>query len=294
MSLIQEALKRQQMEQEKAKGGKADAPQGSPVPPMPPAPPPPQPPAPALRPSLSAVKEETPPQAQPKPVDIPSAPPPPPPAPRAEPPAAAETKPAETKPAADKKAPKIVLVILLVVVLIGVAGWLIWYGISMLGKSDKKEPIPPPPPPVPVKVVTPDVPTSPPPAIVTNDIPQPPVAITPIAPPDVPVNTIPENTGTVAAVTPPPPPPPPPPPVVTQETVGVQKPPVKWPLIGLKGIVGSGRNGSAIIVPQSGKSSIVSVGEAVDGVTLVRIDKGSIVLEYEGERKTLRTGDKTE
>ena len=65
----------------------------------------------------------------------------------------------------------------------------------------------------------------------------------------------------------------------------VPKAPVKWPALKLKGIVGRGNAGSIIL-----NSSIVGVGEDLDGVKIRAITSKGAWLEYRGEKKFLKVG----
>jgi hypothetical protein len=255
MSLIQEALKRQQMDQEKAAGA---------APPIPP------PTVPETR-IQSAL-------AQPQPLGT-----------------SKQAPESDGEPAGDKKTSKVVLAVLLVLLIIGIAGWLISCGIYTVGKLSRKATNPPPPP---VQVVAP---TAAPPAVVTNVIVPPPVPVTPPAPPPEATTDTSTATATVAVTVQPPPPvpPPTPPPVPPQVSTTTQAnatapKAVLWPVVGLRGIVGRGRNGSANLTTSTGKAATISVGETIEGIKLADIDRTWIVLQYEGERRTLRVGEKTE
>jgi hypothetical protein len=276
MSLIQEALKRQQLEQEKA---------GSAAPPT------------SAAPEQNAKGTPPPPDS-----DAPQSPPTTPPD---------QPPEGEGESADDRKIPKMVLAVVLVLVLVGVAGWLIYYGISILGKSGEKAPKTPPGQVAPTSaaptVITRVVATN---AVisntvisnavisnvvVTNTVVTPPLAGTSVTQSVQATTNIPPATGTVAVASPPPPVQPPAPPVATITQTNIATPKVVvWPVISLRGIVGNKKNGSAILAGSTGKGTIVVVGEAIEGVRLVEIEKASIVLEYEGERRTLRVGEKTQ
>lgn len=60
---------------------------------------------------------------------------------------------------------------------------------------------------------------------------------------------------------------------------------VEWPLVSLEGMVGKGATGAAII-----NDTIVGVGESVDGVKLISIDRKGVYLEYGGEQRFLKVG----
>jgi hypothetical protein len=65
--------------------------------------------------------------------------------------------------------------------------------------------------------------------------------------------------------------------------------PVAWPSLALSGMVGKGINGSAII-----NGAVVSVGEVVDGARVTFIGIQNVELEYKGETRTLRVGQMLE
>ena len=56
----------------------------------------------------------------------------------------------------------------------------------------------------------------------------------------------------------------------------------------LKGIVGKGKSGTAVI-----DDSVIGVDETVKGVRLVSIEEQGVELEYRGERRFLRVGKST-
>lgn len=62
-------------------------------------------------------------------------------------------------------------------------------------------------------------------------------------------------------------------------------PAVDWPLLRLTGVVGKGKNGSAVI-----NGEIVSVGEAIEGAVLLSIDRLGASLEYRGDRRLMKVG----
>lgn len=67
-----------------------------------------------------------------------------------------------------------------------------------------------------------------------------------------------------------------------------REPQVEWPSLTLSGAVGIGSNGSAIF-----DSEIVSVGETIEGVKVISIGKQGVKLEYEGETQLLKVGNST-
>ena len=66
------------------------------------------------------------------------------------------------------------------------------------------------------------------------------------------------------------------------------KPPVEWPPLKLTAILGKGMKGAARINGQ-----VVLVGETVEGVTLVQVNEQNVLLEFEGEKVSLRIGAST-
>lgn len=60
---------------------------------------------------------------------------------------------------------------------------------------------------------------------------------------------------------------------------------VLWPPLTLRGIVGRGLNGAAII-----NNQVVGVNEVIEGVRVVSIEAQGVELEYQGEKKTLKVG----
>jgi hypothetical protein len=72
-------------------------------------------------------------------------------------------------------------------------------------------------------------------------------------------------------------------------TPGATEPAIEWPLLSLSGIVGRGENGAAII---SGR--VLGVGETIDGVELIRIERQGVTLKYEGRTRFLKVGRQTD
>jgi hypothetical protein len=64
---------------------------------------------------------------------------------------------------------------------------------------------------------------------------------------------------------------------------------VKWPDLSLTGVVGKGVSGSAMLNGQ-----LLSVGESTDGVTLIGIGSHGVELSCKGDRKTLKVGGSIE
>jgi len=63
------------------------------------------------------------------------------------------------------------------------------------------------------------------------------------------------------------------------------KPPVIWPEAKLKGIVGSGRGGAIML-----NDMIIGVGEKEKGITVIKIESNGAWLEYKKERRFLKVG----
>jgi hypothetical protein len=72
------------------------------------------------------------------------------------------------------------------------------------------------------------------------------------------------------------------------QTAPQPKLPVEWPLLALKGVIGRGAGGSAIINDQ-----VVAVNEAVDGVVVMAVKNQGVELEYKGEKRFLKVGTAT-
>lgn len=64
---------------------------------------------------------------------------------------------------------------------------------------------------------------------------------------------------------------------------------VRWPPLELSGIVGKGANGSAII-----NGMVLSVNESIENVTIVAIENQGVRLEYKGHTQYLRVGQSTQ
>ncbi|MDD4870552.1 MAG: hypothetical protein PHR77_08325 [Kiritimatiellae bacterium] len=264
MSLIQDALKRQQQETGQA------APEETKPPVQQPANTP-----------LSLRKSP----AQ----NVPPATPPPIPAEAAQNPPEAEAESPQQE-STDSSKKRLKLIIAAVVLIIVLAGGGTWAFLQFMSPKPAT-----PSPPVEVKQQPSDkVPAAASvtvPAVVptaTNEVPKQPLTATPDALP-------PQQTQTVATTTSPTPQqaeaakmpePPTEPPVVTAPPA--EEPPVSWPSLVLTGVVGKGANGSAIINKQ-----IVAVGETIDGVKIVAIKDKSVELEFKGKTQILKVGGTT-
>ncbi|MBN2301511.1 MAG: hypothetical protein JXN60_03240 [Lentisphaerae bacterium] len=64
---------------------------------------------------------------------------------------------------------------------------------------------------------------------------------------------------------------------------------VVWPMLTLSGVVGKGSNGSVIL-----NNEIVGVGEYIDGVKVVSLGYREVTLEYEGQQQTIKQGNSTQ
>jgi len=287
MSLIQEALRRQNEEsdgqppeKQRPKLREADE-TSSPasVPPLAED----QPPAQALKPPpVPAAKEKKP---------APALAPPPLPKAAAGKPAAEEKKLSveEGKPAIPLAAPQktrawptLLGALLIVLLLIAGGIWVATYAFQQMSGPEEPPDAPPVPVDMPGDAPPPDVPPEPPSDVPTE--PPPDVGPEPTPPSPEPAPATPEPASPAApappAVTPSPfkpavlPPPEPP------------QPPVDWPSLTLDGVLGKGRNGAAII-----NREVIGVGETVKGATLVSIGKQGVNLEYEGETQFLKVGN---
>ncbi|OGV64257.1 MAG: hypothetical protein A2498_05340 [Lentisphaerae bacterium RIFOXYC12_FULL_60_16] len=257
MSLIQEALKRQQQEAE----GKRQTPVQAVPPVQEPAMPPPAP-APKMAPPPPPVAPATPPAPAPEPPVKrslkPQAPPPPPPP---LPETVAAAAPATDSMAPHKALPQLAIMIGLIVILAGIAGAGIWFLVKQF--------------------TSPGVPT-------TTETP--PVESTPVVAAPDPVTT-PDPVAVTAPTTTIPPTPLVTPPVIPVTPVAVQAPRVVtvWPSISLSGIAGGGKTGSAIL-----NGDIIGVGETISGVRLLEIRNRGVELEYKGERRFILVGGSTQ
>lgn len=67
------------------------------------------------------------------------------------------------------------------------------------------------------------------------------------------------------------------------------KPPADWPSLLLTGILGKGDSGSAFL-----NNEVVSIDETIDGVRVLSIGQRGVELEYEGEIQFLKVGGSTQ
>jgi hypothetical protein len=295
MSLIQEALKRQQEETE---GQTPQQPPSAPAPEAP-APPPPAPISPVV-----PIAEDAPappvPALEKKPIPPPAPVAAPVPAPEAARPTEAADAPdeedtstarktSETKERPPKVLPTLVGVFLLIALLLVAIGWAVIYGLQFIGiqmpwqpaattetttvvddATQPQETVAPE-----VTPATPEPPTEPTPA--SQEPPpatqEPPVETTATTTPAEPVEG---TTPAPAAVSDAPPP---------AEPVAPRPPRVKWPSAKLSGIVGGGRSGAVMI---NGK--IAGINETVDGIRIASIEATGAWLEFGGEKRFLKVG----
>ncbi|MBT3194362.1 MAG: hypothetical protein HN341_17590 [Verrucomicrobia bacterium] len=276
MSLIQEALKRQQQETEGILPAEptTEAPAVAPPPPTPPTEetPPPPPPPPPPEPPVSPVD----------PVDLPEKTP--------EPIPETVTVESESKPT--RVLPALLGVILLLALLLFVVGWAIYYGLQYIGEPVEETPetgLIAPTVSTPVTEPQPAPPTPPPAAepaplgeaVVVETSPVESTAKdadTDLAAEAAnsqgsPETEIPEEAPAATS------------PAKTQPPITQPLPNIQWPPVKLSGIVGSGRSGAVMI---NGK--VIGINESVDGIEIVSIDAKGALLEYKGDRRFLKEG----
>ncbi len=66
-----------------------------------------------------------------------------------------------------------------------------------------------------------------------------------------------------------------------------KQPGIQWPAAQLSGIVGNGRSGAAMI---NGK--VVGMGESIEGMTITTIEPAGVWLQYQGDKRFLKVGKK--
>jgi cytoskeletal protein RodZ len=283
MSLIQEALRRQQEE-----AGEALPPMQEPTTPEPPPPAPPLPP-PAPKPTPTPLPPPAPPPEPPSTPPSLRAQAPPAPAIQATPPSKTPPLPAPPPPEeadadgvpAPVKAkgtlPTLLGILLVILLLVGGAVWMIMFAVQQWKQPDDHPP--PPESAAHVETATPASPTSEGPAASTV---APPL---PIAKPPHPV-AIAKPVAKPAA-------PPAPPPVApvkaepTQPAVTAVEP-VEWPTVKLQGVIGRGKNGSAIL-----NNKVLAVNETIEGIRVIAVGKQGVELEYQAERRFIKVGIST-
>jgi hypothetical protein len=291
MSLIQEALKRQQQETE---GTLPDAEAPAPTPPaLTPAPPEapaaPEAPAPAPKPPPAPAPESAP----APPFRTPEATPPKPEASVAEPteesPEPETTTTVESEPKPTRMLPTLIGIITLMVLLLGAIGWAIVYGLQFVGIRMPWQPEPPPtvaeapatraaPPPAP----PPAPPSNPAASASAAAAPDSQPAVTDAspaaAPPSQPTETTPAAAPVTATSDQPAP-------AAATPPAATPQPALIWPTLKLTGIVGGGSHGAVML---NGK--VVGVNETIESVRVADIEKHGVWLEYQGNRRFLKVG----
>jgi hypothetical protein len=101
-----------------------------------------------------------------------------------------------------------------------------------------------------------------------------PVVTTPTEPPQ---NTEPAQTTEVATTE------------TNPSAPDVKPPPMPWPVLTVTGVIGRGQKGAAKI-----NNVIVDVGQSIDGVKVVSLGSRSVELEYLGQRRDVRVGSSTQ
>ncbi len=285
MSLIQDALKRQQEEMNKKTDAPATPatphvkiplrmmgqPTGAPRPPETPArPASPVPPLPLPPPIKTEPRIET---TEPKPEIQPGV-------------------PDRNEPESEKRSPALLIIALMAVILLLAAGGLYWAWPLLLPK------LPKPPPPAPVAAAIPPPSPIPPPAVTPPAV-TPPVAVLNTVTAAAPAKVLTVDTNEVSTLQPeavPGPteqlalpvvrdePPPslfvPPPPKAEAAA------PVLWPAIKLTGMVKLGGTAAALI-----NGRVVAPGESIEDVTLISVKKEGALLRYKTEERLLRVGE---
>ena len=240
-------------------------------------------------------------EAQQGPTTIPAPPPPPPPDVDEDKQDLVKEEPAQPKERAKSKPWAVLLGALAVILLlVGGAAWMLITAVKTMTDdvadtvvSTLKEAETP-------TVVEQDVPADPGEEAVaavepaTTEGIEPPAQPAPVAAPEPaaeepPVVSVPEPTEIAA------PGPAPPQPVPAPEVAGAEPEAetpdaeVQWPVLKVKGIVGKGQRGAAVI---NGK--VVAVGELIEGVKVVSVNSRGARLEYKGSSRHVRVGSSTE
>ena len=101
-----------------------------------------------------------------------------------------------------------------------------------------------------------------------------------------------QSTQSVITVTTPPSPTNQPPPLIVPVATTEKTPlPAIWPRLLISGVIGGGKTGhSAVII----NGRLLSLGESIDSVKVMAIDKQRVKLVYEGEERVLSAGSTTE
>ena len=258
MSLIQEALRRQQEDMDDNSGATPP-----PAEPLVPAPSPQEAPTIAKKAPIDIAPPDldtsAPPPVQ-EPPAIEAEEPPPPPPEAMEDAASDNTTPAV--PAKDKPGMKVALLVGGVIICLALGIWAItfavktWMAPSPVVAEEPADPVQPEPAPTDVVEV---------PAVVAGD-----------PAPVVEVPTIPDTPDPVVVEVPEPP------------TV-IEKEPIIWPLLILNGLVGKGAQGAIMV-----NNEIIGVDETIEEVRVVSISKQGATLEYQGEKKFVKVGGSTD
>ena len=285
MSLIQEALKRQQAETEGTQPPETTTaipvstePIEAPELPSIKATPPAATPA-ATPPPVASIPAETP---VPPPISEPTRETPPPTVDKVEAPVTVES---DSK--SSNGIPGVIGVILLIILLVGAVMWAIMYGLNAASMKSESTTIATVESPVTGEALTVtdpiDVqPKAETPTVVENAV-EPTITEHDPSPdePEVSAATEPAQAESVPTVTEVPEAlPPTTPTVVTPPT-----PKAQWPALKLSGIVGGGHGGAAII-----NRKILGVNETVEGVRVLRIEQKGTLLEYKNEKRFLKVG----
>ncbi|MBT7700716.1 MAG: hypothetical protein HN700_10515, partial [Verrucomicrobia bacterium] len=72
------------------------------------------------------------------------------------------------------------------------------------------------------------------------------------------------------------------------QPVAVAVEPVEWPTVTLQGVIGRGKNGSAIL-----NNKVLAVDETIEGVRVISVGKQGVELEFKGRRRFIKVGIST-
>ena len=170
--------------------------------------------------------------------------------------------------------PTLLGILLVILLLVGGAVWMIMFAVQQWKQSDDQ----PPPPEVAAHVET---------ATPASTTPEEPAAST-VAPP-LPIAKPPHPVAIAKPVAKPPAPPPVAPVKAepTQPAVTAVEP-VEWPTVTLQGVIGRGKNGSAIL-----NNKVLAVNETIEGIRVISVGKQGVELEYQGKRRFIKVGMST-
>jgi hypothetical protein len=282
MSLIQEALKRQQAETEGTLPPETSTPTPAVITPA-------EIPNYPITPTVEEIAPPPPSESEPLPVSKPETPVQTQPAKHSKPPdaPASESKVAatvESEPKPKSALPSILGVILLVLLLIGAIMWAIMYGLNMVSTNPKQVTTDPANSsvkyidPATTPIDTEPEPVGPTTAETGPDASDPKESSNP-APTEAPETV--KAAGTEA----PPETPTKEAPPIAELVVHTPQPKVQWPAVKLSGVMGGGQRGSAII---NGK--VIGINESVDGIRVLKIEPKGVMLEYQQEQRFLKVG----